>query len=95
MEKAKNKIRECVEQYIKIFADEYRMFKEQPNQEAMSAKMDCVETKVAEYPENLYMLLVKSLDDEDMKGFGTKEGVHWFVKSFPVFGVKYVSSICK
>ena len=93
MDKAKNKIRECVEQYIKIFSDEYKMFKEQPPQEAMAAKMDCVETKVAEYPENLYMLLVKSLDDEDMKWFGTKEGVHWFVKSFPIFGVKYISSI--
>lgn len=93
MEKAKIKIRECVETYIKIFGDEYQMFKKQPNQEAMSAKMDCVETKVAEYPENLYMLLVRSLDDEDMKWFGTKQGTMWFVKSFPVFGVKYISSI--
>jgi hypothetical protein len=93
METAKNNIRICVDKYISIFPDEYKAFKEQPPQDAHSANMDTIETKVAEYPENLYMLILKTLSDEQMKWLDTKEGINWFVKAFPVFGVKYNSKI--
>lgn len=95
METAKNNIRICVDKYISIFPDEYKAFKEQPKQDAYSAGMDSLETKVAEYPENLYMLILQTLDEEQMKWFGTKKGIRWFVNSYPIFGVNYVSSICK
>lgn len=91
MDSAKERLKECVNNYTKIFAEEFKAFKSQPQATSYSAEMDTVEYKVAEYPENLYMLIVKSLSDEEMKWFGTKKGIQWFVKSFPVFGVKYLS----
>lgn len=91
MTTAKNNIKICVDKYIKIFKEEFDAFKAQPKEDQVSANMDTIETKVAEYPENLYMLILKTLDDEQMKWFGTKEGVSWFVKTYPVFGVKYLS----
>jgi len=93
MQTAKESIRQCVKTYIDIFPQEYEAFKSQPKQEVVSANMDTIETKIAEYPENLYALILKTLDDDQMKWFGTKEGVKWFVKTFPVFGVNYASSI--
>ncbi len=91
MDSAKTRIRECVDNYAKIFSQEFEAFKSQPVKEAYSAQSDIIETKVAEYPENLYMLMVKSLSDEEMEWFRTKKGTMWFVNSFPVFGVKYLS----
>lgn len=93
METAKNNIRICVEKYIELFPDEFKAFKEQPQIDAHDAKMDSLETKVAEYPENLYYIILKTLDEEQMKWFGTKQGIRWFVKTYPVFKVNYISSI--
>ena len=93
MQTAKESIRQCVKTYIDIFPQEYEAFKSQAKQDVVSANMDTIETKIAEYPETLYALILKTLDDDQMKWFGTKECVKWFVKTFPVFGVNYASSI--
>lgn len=92
MQTAKESIRQCVKTYIEIFPQEFEAFKSQPKQEAHSANMETIETKIAEYPENLYALILKTLDENQLKWFGSKEGVKWFVNNFPMFGVNYVSS---
>lgn len=61
--------------------------------EAGSMNMEAMETKVAEYPENLYMMIMKVLDTEQLEWFGSKEGIKWFIKRFPIFAVKYKSNI--
>lgn len=94
MQTAKNNIEIAVKKYQSLFSEELEDFKRgHSNMEAGSMNMEAMETKVAEYPENLYMMIMKVLDTEQLEWFGSKEGIKWFIKRFPIFAVKYKSNI--
>lgn len=96
MQSAKNKITECVETYVKIFPEEFELYKKNKNQcfkETTSLKCDALDYLMARYPETLFSLFVKSLDEAELAWFKTLKGTRWFISAFPLFGVKYVSSI--
>ena len=38
-----------------------------------------------EIPETLSTMLIMSLEEEETVWFKTKQGAHWFCKTFPVF----------
>jgi hypothetical protein len=94
METAKNNLRICVKKYSELFPAELRAFKQgHSNMESAALNTDTIETKVAEYPENLYMMILRVLDDKQLEWFNSKEGIRWFVKAFPIFAVKFKSNI--
>ena len=88
MESAKFKIIKCFKKYKQLFAEEYNRFLRQPKQENFSSKSDVIKEKIAEYPDSLYLFILKELNEEEMKWFGTKPGIMWLIKSFPEFSVK-------
>lgn len=40
-----------------------------------------------EWPETLYMAMVKTLDDDELTYLQSKEGMRWFIKAVPEFSL--------
>lgn len=92
MEATKKHIERIVEQYIKQFSEEYRIF-----QRAMDMKRSMTRDEYAsvdgsdemrgilEMPETLSTMLIMDLNEEETEWFTTKAGARWFARKFPAF----------
>lgn len=95
----KNKIEIIIKTYIELFPYEYRAFNDMMdikvadliNKFGEVQGSEIVERKIAEYPENLYMILMRQLDTNEHKEVFSKEGQRWLVRNFPAF--KAVQSV--
>lgn len=91
----KGNISALVEEYKKIFPQEFyafeqqmkRNFYEQSNDYGEIKGSDMVERKLVEYPETLYAILMQKLSQEDFVWFSSKKGVRWLAKKHPEFKV--------
>lgn len=86
----KDKIKAIVDDYIEVFADEYKMFcsamidkKEMQNDEFASGLAGG--QFAYEVPETLHNMFVDMLSEEEMKEFRTKEFAQWFGRTFYQF----------
>lgn len=93
-----NRIRNIVEAYKIGFPVEYKQVCESVINIRQTLKDDMATVKVElsgvapqralfEMPETLFMSLVKTLDDDELTYFKSKEGARWFIKAFPEFSL--------
>lgn len=96
MKTAQIKITESVKQYVKLFPEEYRVFKKetatkrslQADKKLGQAKNEgIVERLVLEVPENLDQMIQTMLSPEEWKWFISKDGVIWFANEFESFRI--------
>jgi len=93
MEETKNKVRQAVLDYQRLFPDEYIAFVAQnkivqDSQRDTFAQIegnDYVVRKLFELPENLDELLKAVFDDADIEYWKSLKGARWFARAFPVF----------
>lgn len=92
----KNKIKEAVSQYTKLFPKEFELFKlmiedtrrERIDKFSTFAKGDdVIKRKLYEVPEILHGTLMQILEDEELNELYSKKGGRWFAKTFPVFSL--------
>ena len=85
-----------VKDYKQNFAAEYDIFhrimqKKQANQKDDFSSLDkastLLEQSMLEYPETLYYIFQKFLDEDDWNYFNSKKGVRWFARRFPEFRI--------
>lgn len=99
MEIAKKHIGEIVEDYIRMFPEEFYTFKEGMNlkrnltrDEYASLEGSTTSRGLYEMPETLSTMLVTGLEEEEMVwlkmgGKDGHEGGHWFARHFKVFAL--------
>lgn len=102
MQLAKKHIRTIVEQYIKLYPQEFADFKDAMKMIRASLKDEefgqamvgtSSQTRALyELPENLHQMFVMNLEEEDMVwlkagGVNRKEGGLWFAKTFKDFAI--------
>lgn len=93
MNTAKVKIRGLIEDYKKIFPDEYIAFVKQQirmrdgliNEYAAFPGDEQIERKLFDMPATLHAMLIDKLNKDEHKWFVTKAGGRWFAKSFKEF----------
>jgi hypothetical protein len=92
----KQKIKNTVKGYKLLFSDEFNQFTQSMDyirriqaNEFSSLKQDngMVQRALFEIPENLYSSIIKTLDDNQLKYFKSKECARWFAKTFPEFAL--------
>lgn len=91
--KTKAKIKEMVKNYKKLFPEEFALVveqiklnrKTQRDKFATLQKTVFVERALIETPETLNTMFNLRLTDKEKKEFGSKKGVRWFAKTFPMF----------
>lgn len=90
----KTKIINLVEQYIKLFPEEFENFKILMNDKSEADKDDYsqilsgdeyIRRKLWEAPETLINIFNVRFEPEDRTFFESKEGGRWFADTFPVF----------
>ncbi len=97
MTTAKIKITALVQDYARLFPDEFKNFKTGIKQKKNNLKDKYATTKsdgiiersLFEIPETLDYLFMTKLSKEEIDWFYTKEGSHWFVKNFKDFRITY------
>ncbi len=93
MIEAQNKIKAVVEQYKIFYPEEYRFVARQiadkrknlNNKFAKTKGMDYAERALTEVPETLFGLFQKTLSEDEVSYYASKEGTRWFAKTFPDF----------
>lgn len=92
MKEYQEKVKLIVEEYTKLFPEEFKAFKkahtvelEMNKDKFASTGMDTITRKLYEIPETLFAMLKTRLSDEDWAEFTTKQGSRWFAKSFKPF----------
>jgi hypothetical protein len=93
MEATKIKVRQAVEDYKRLFPDEYILFAKQNRfvQDAQLDKFaqikgsDFVLRKLFEIPENFDIILKAIFDEKDTEYWKSLKGATWFAKTFPIF----------
>lgn len=95
----KQNIKKVVEDYIRIFPDEYataikgtEMLRSMTQDEFASIDGWYYGRALYEVPETLHNMLVKMLPEEDLKwlkegGVDRKQGGRWFARTFPEFAI--------
>lgn len=87
------KLINAVQEYERVFAIELDSFKR-----GMSAKRELqrdkfstvknggtIERAILEYPETLFVIIRKQLNDKEWEYFDSKEGTRWFARKFPQY----------
>lgn len=102
MEPAKLKITTAVEEYKKLFPEEYKQFLKsnqitigkQSNKWATANKEGNIQRLLFETPEKLYHAINKMLSDEEKDWWNARgaylkkfDAAAWFIKKFPEFKV--------
>lgn len=100
MRSAKQKIIKCVEDYIKIYPEDYQIVVDGISMKRKMLKTEYAEIEgmtsemrgAFEIPEDLSNMFLIQLDEEEMKWFkegGPKghDGSYWFQTTFPVFAL--------
>lgn len=95
IENTQAKIKNATHLYKTKYPDEYKAVTEVVRQKRSQLKHKtgaidgdhAVQRVLVEYPEDLDVILLKNLDEEEYKWFGTKIGKRWFAKEFPEFRV--------
>ncbi len=93
MNNAQIRVTGIVDDYKKIFPDEYKAFVKQQklmrngliNEYAGVEGDKAVERKLFDTPATLHSMLVDKLTPEETKWFASKEGGRWFAKNFKEF----------
>lgn len=99
MQSAKDHIRQLVEDYIKLFPEDFELFKDGVKRVRATLKDEKWGTAegtgsdmraLFEMPVDLSEMLIMKLTEEEMEwfkagGVDRKEGARWFVNSFPAF----------
>lgn len=97
MQSAKEHIRQIVEEYIKLFPQDFQLFKDGMQHVRGTLKDEKFGTTegttmraLFEMPVDLSEMLIMQLSEEEMEwfkagGIDRKEGGRWFAKTFPVF----------
>ena len=82
-----------VKDYVRVFPQEYALFREGMRKKLADKSNDFSEVKGADYlqreicewPETLDAMFTTRLPEDALKWFYTKEGTRWFAKSYPQF----------
>lgn len=89
---AQLKITAIVEQYKKFYPDEFDFVirqiadkRKNLNNKFAETKMDFAERALTEVPETLFGLFQKTLSEDEIAYYASREGTRWFAKTFPVF----------
>lgn len=93
MNNAQKRVKEIVQDYKTIFADEYKLFVKQQiavregnlNEYAEIKGDSMMQRKLFDTPANLHTMLVDTLTTEELTWFKSKEGGRWFAKYFKEF----------
>ena len=91
----KDRVRDIVKEYQRIFADEFLRFKDAMVDKRANLKFESgilnkdssniVERAICEMPETLFDILKRQLTDEQFTWLRTKAGFRWFVTAFPAY----------
>lgn len=101
MQSAKDHITQIVEEYIKLFPDDFATFKKamemqrhmlKDEQYAAAEGTSGQMRALFEMPVDLSEMLIMQLTEEEMEWFkaggsNRKEGAHWFAKKFKAFAL--------
>lgn len=103
MQTAKQKIDVAVQEYIKLFPQEFAMFKQgkqatvdsKKNKWATSNLKDsAIERHLFDLPERLYFAIHNNLETAERDWFtatgdckGNFEGIQWFMMKYPIFSI--------
>lgn len=99
MQETKQRIKKVVEDYIKMFPDEYAIairgteaLRQMTTDEFASIDGIYYGRALYEIPETLHSMLANNLPEEDIRwlkegGADRKQGGRWFAKTFPVFAI--------
>lgn len=102
MVSAKEKIKTSVDEYIKLFPDEFEAFKTAIHEKreattgfAEVGGTEIIQRALYELPEVLYYALRRTLTNEEwwwfqgdtQRGADRNQGPGWFVRTFPVFKI--------
>ena len=91
MKDAQLKIKGVVDGYKLIYSDEYSFVVKQIKDKRLlnntyaETKMDYAERALTEVPETLFTLFHKTLTEDEMAYYASREGTRWFAKTFPEF----------
>lgn len=95
MDSYKFKIRQIVNEYIKLFPQEWSDFKTMMKDNRDKNKndfgavnmpgVDYIERKLFEIPETMHTIINVRLSDEEKSWWDTKEAGRWFAKTFREF----------
>lgn len=93
MNTAQTKITGILEDYKKIFPEEYTAFIKQQikmrdgliNEFASLPGNEAIERKLFDMPATLHTMIFDKLDSEETKWFRTKLGGRWFARNFKEF----------
>lgn len=90
------KVRIVVNWYKKGHPAEYKQFVRQTREAREDAINEFAQAQGGEHrqlhdiPETMFTRLVQVLSTEEMTWFSTKEGSHWFARTFPEFSLARV-----
>lgn len=101
MQSTKERIKKCVEEYIRLFPLEYEQFKTSTRIKQDSLLTEFAELKgdqmvrhLFDVPETLYYILMRRLTDEEMDWLYSRnayerkrDGLTWFIRTFPQFRI--------
>lgn len=98
MNDLKLKIEYLVKEYKRLFIEDYegvvRVVKWKRNNAKTKFNemkgVDTIDRAVVEWPENLWVIMNKSLTDDEMKWLRSKVGIRWFAKKFKEFSLSKV-----
>lgn len=93
MNKVQKRIKDIVDDYKILFADEYKLFVKQQievrkgniGQYAEIKGDNMIERKLFDTPENLHAMFIETLNTEELTWFKSKDGGRWFAKYFKEF----------
>lgn len=102
MQSTKNKIKDAVSEYIRLFPNEYAAFLASHRMKANNLQNDFAELKgsdqmvrhLVDVPETLFFIIKRNLNEQEYAWLyslddykGKRAGMAWFLRAFPQFKI--------